>query len=215
MNTHATLVRVLTMVPALLAVAGCTSHGGRSGPAVAASLTPLQRGAMETKELSGDFPTAFKATISVLQDHGWQIDEVDSDSGLIQASSMRRQDVIGPANDARSGESIIQKTRAKIAKFKGDATVSPAVWTRWERLTAHVEPWGQNTVRLRMTIVRCGTLPAGLHYYPFPKAFGFKDNRVYENGQEQSRIIEDPQTYQLLFQKIQRAIFIRQGLTDR
>ena len=54
---------------------------------------------MQTRELSGDFATAFSATLSVLQDEGWQIDVVDKESGIIQASSLKRQDSIGPAED--------------------------------------------------------------------------------------------------------------------
>ena len=68
----------------------------RSAAGGAAGLSPTQHAAMQTKELSGSFDNAFKATISVLQDHGWQIDEVERDSGLIQATSAHYQDVIGP-----------------------------------------------------------------------------------------------------------------------
>jgi len=41
--------------------------------------------AMQTKELEGDLDTGFAATISVLQDEGWQIEVVDKASGIIQA----------------------------------------------------------------------------------------------------------------------------------
>ena len=119
-----------------LALAGCLT-GNRT--AVTAPLSSMQRSAMQTKELPGDFDTAYKAAISVLQDEGWQIDAVDRDSGLIQAGSTRYQDVIGPDDDARTNAPVIQKTRAKMAQFKGSKDVSRTLWTRWDRLTAQFQ----------------------------------------------------------------------------
>ncbi len=195
---------------AALAFVGCLTND--SSPAASASLSSIQRGAMQTKELEGDFETAYAATISVLQDLGWQVDAVDRDSGLIQASSVKRYDVIGPEDDYRAEDPIIRKMRSKTSRFKGEKNVSPVIWTRWAQLTAHVEPWGSKTVRERITIVKSGSLPSGTYYYPFPKPFGFKEETVRLAAQEQSAIVDDPQTYQLLFQQIQKAIFVRQGL---
>ena len=184
-------------------------------PAAPPPLSPMARAAMQTKELNGDFETAYKATISVLQDQGWQVEEVDKDSGLIQASSTRSRDVIGPENDYRTSDKLIQKTRIKMAKFKGNQKVAPAMWTRWQQVTALIEPWGRGEVRERLTIVNCGSLPSGLHYYPYPRAFGYSSGKVLEGAQEQSVVVEDPKAYQLLFQQIQKAIFVRQGLSGK
>ena len=181
-------------------------------PAAPPPLSPMARAAMQTKELNGDFETAYRATISVLQDQGWQVEEVDKDSGLIQASSTRSRDVIGPEDDYRATDKLVQKTRAKMAKFKGNKEVAPALWTRWQQVTAVIEPWGEGTVRARLTIVNCGSLPSGMHYYPYPRAFGYGSKKVLETAQEQSVVVEDPQTYQLLFQQVQKSIFVRQGL---
>lgn len=185
-----------------LGVAGCASNGTQAGKP--APLSPLQRAAMQTKELDGDFETAFAATISVLQDDGWQIDEVDKGSGLIQASSLKRQDLIGPGDDWRAAD-------------LDDQDPSAALWTRWERLTIHLEPWRSDTVRERISIVRCGALPSRSSRHSEPRWFGLgsKEQTVNEPGKEQSVIVEDPRVYQHLFQQIQKAIFIRQGLTGK
>ena len=196
-------------------VAGCLCHGllgCATIPTPPAPLSPMARAAMQTKELNGSFDTAYKATLSVLQDQGWQIEEADKDSGLIQASSTRHRDVIGPENDYRATDKMIEKTRIKMAKFKGNSKVAPAMWTRWQQITATIEPWGKGTVRERLTIVNCGSLPSGLHYYPYPRAFGYSSSKVQETAQEQSVVVEDPQAYQLLFQQVQKAIFVRQNL---
>ncbi len=207
------ILKPLIIALTVCLLCGCLSGGGAR--ANKAPLSAMQRSAMQTKEMPGDFDTAYKATISVLQDHGWQIDTIDRDSGIIQASSIRYQDVIGPNDDFRAHEKSIQKVRTQMAKFKGGKNVSPALWNRWERLTVLIEAWGTKTVRERITIVKCGALPGGRHYYPNPKLFGHKAHEVQEGGQEQSIIVETPQAYQLLFQKIQKAIFVRQGLTGK
>jgi hypothetical protein len=185
-----------------------TGEGRRPGPQ---PLSTLQRAAMQTKELQGDFDTAFAATISVMQDEGWQIDVVDKQSGIIQASSLKRQDIIGPAedwyaeHDARYRDKLIKKAK----KEKHGAGL--VEWTRWERLTAHIEPWAKDTVRHRITITKFGSLPT---------TYGAADKKERgdirtQGGKEQSVIIENPATYQYLFQQIQRAVFVRQGLTGK
>jgi hypothetical protein len=65
-------------------------------------------------------------------------------------------------------------------------------------------------VRERITITKFGSLAS--HTYSLSDKKG-RDKISTEGGKEQSLIIENPATYQYLFQQIQRAIFIRQGLT--
>mgnify|MGYP007030114766 FL=1 len=186
----------------------CGCFVGSSKIAPPPSLSSQQRASMQTKELNGDFATAFAATISVLQDEGWQIVEVERESGIIQASSLKRHDIIGPAEDWYAERDT--KYRDKLAKQVAKSDSQPAQWTRWEQLTAHIEQWGKNTVRERITITKFGTR--------MPQTYSFSDKKgrdkiSTEGGTEQSLIIENPATYQYLFQQIQRAIFIRQGLT--
>lgn len=200
-------------VPGLMCLAlfsGCYSVP----PRVETRMTPMQRSAMQTKELPGTYQAAFRATISVLQDHGWSIDVVDMESGIIQASSTRRKEVVGPEDDYRADtDPLIEKTRRKLSRFKGSKKVASPMWTRWDKVTVHIEPWGENTVRERVTVVRAGSLPSGFYYYPCPKAFGYGKKKVRITGHEQEVVVEDPQTYQALFQQIRKAIFVREALT--
>ncbi len=63
----------------IFSVAGCAMNSSQ--------LTSLQRRVMESKELEGSFDDAFKATIAVLQDKGYQIKTSDHNGGLIYAES--------------------------------------------------------------------------------------------------------------------------------
>jgi len=186
----------------------CGCFVGASRIAPPPPLSSQQRSSMQTKELDGDFATAFAATISVLQDEGWELIEVDRGSGIIQASSLKRQDIIGPAEDWYAERDA--GYRDQLAKQAKKSESGLAEWTRWEKLTAHIEPWGKKTVRERITITKFGSLAA--HTYSFSDKKG-RDKISTDGGKEQSLIIENPATYQYLFQQIQRAIFIRQGLT--
>lgn len=179
-------------------------------PPMAPSFTPAQIAAMQTKELKSDFDTAFRSAAATVHELGWQIDLVDKDAGLIQASSFRTLDVIGPEDDARTSDPIIEETREGLRAFEGKEDISMAVWTRWDKLTVLLEPWGAGTVRARISIVKYGTLPSGLHYYPYPKAFGYKGKRILESAKEQSMLHLDPKTYEVLFQQIRNAIVTRQ-----
>lgn len=199
------LLLLLVLMIATLAPA-CAGRKSRLQPPPPLSIQ--QRSAMQTKELEGDFDTGFAATISVLQDEGWQIEVVDKASGIIQAVSLKHQDIVGPnedwyaENDAGYRDAIIQDAK--------DRKTAPAEWNRWEQLTCHIEPWGENRIRQRITITAVGSLPANTFSYAEKKKD--KGNIVSVGGKEQSRIVEDPARYQYLFQQIQRAVFIRQGL---
>jgi hypothetical protein len=195
----------LSLLTACL-LGGCFFGTGRLTPPPP-PLSSQQRAAMQTRELSGNFATAFSATLSVLQDEGWQIDVVDKESGIIQASSLRRQDTIGPGEDwYAEQESAYRDNLVKSAR-KNETAIPE--WTRWERLTAHIEPWGKNTVRHRITITKSGSLTPSTYSFS-GKGGGQKISTT--GGKEQSLVIENPATYQYLFQQIQRAIFIREGL---
>lgn len=172
-------------------------------------LSSQQRASMQTKELGGDFDTGFVATISVLQDEGWQIEVVDKASGIIQASSLKRQDFIGPSQDRYAERD--SKYRQKLSKEAEDKGITQLEWTRWQQLTSHIEPWGKGTIRQRITITRNGTLPSNTYSYDYKNG---RQKVTTTGGKEQSIVVENPATYQYLFQQIQRAIFIRQGLTD-
>ena len=171
-------------------------------------LSIQQRAAMQTKEFQGDFDTGFSATISVLQDEGWQIEVVEKSSGIIQASSLKHQDMIGPKEDwYATNYSNYRDNMMKEFKDKGCALPE---WTRWEQLTSHIENWGKDRIRQRITITKFGFLP--------PNTFSYSEEELQQKivttgGKEQSILLDNPTIYQYFFQRIQRAIFIRQGLT--
>jgi len=199
-------VSLLLLTASLLG--GCFFGTGR----LAAPPPPLssqQRAAMQTRELSGNFATAFSATLSVLQDEGWQIDVVDKESGIIQASSLKRQDTIGPGEDWYAEQESAYRDNLVKSSRKSETAIPE--WTRWERLTAHIEPWGKKTTRLRLTIIKCGSLMSGTYSFSGEKG---TQKISTTGGKEQSLVIENPATYQYLFQQIQRAVFIREGLTS-
>jgi hypothetical protein len=197
---------VLLFFISMLVLTGCM--GGAGSLIAPPPLSSQQRAAMQTKELQGDYRTAFAATISVLQDEGWQIDVVDRESGIIQASSLKRQDVIGPAEDWLAEQD--KQYRDKLIKKAKDSSSGLPEWTRWEQLTAHIEPWGKTTVRQRISITRFGSLPPNTFSQSDKKG---RDKILTASGKEQSIIVENPATYQYLFQQIQRSIFIREGLS--
>lgn len=181
---------------------GCATKHDSTRPG---EMSASQRGAMQTKELAGRFDTAFAAALSVLQDEGWQMDAVDRESGLIQASSLKRQSLFGPSDDFRPpNDPMVERVLKDAAKAKKDNIPYPE-WTRWEQLTAHIEPWQAQTVRIRLSIVKCGQLPAG-------QRFVKKNTFEPVPGKEQSLVVEDMAIYQTLFQKLQHAMFVREGL---
>jgi len=197
---------LLLVLTSISLASGCGQNKSRLQPPPPLSIQ--QRAAMQTKELEGDFDTGFAATISVMQDEGWQIEVVDKSSGIIQAVSLKHQDIIGPYEDwYAENDAGYRDDRRKEAK---DRKVSVSEWNRWEQLTCHIEPWGENRIRQRITITAFGSLPANTFSYAEKKKD--KQNIVTAGGKEQSRIVEDPARYQYLFQQIQRAVFIRQGL---
>lgn len=168
------------------------------------ALSAMQRAALQTRELEGDFDTAFAALVSVLQDEGWQIAEIDRASGLIQAESLRQQMLWGPDDDWRPPDDAYFVELRKAAEEARAHNWPYPEWTRWETLTAQVEPWGTGTVRVRLSMVKVGDLPSG--------AQRVKKETIPIPGKQQSVVVEDAETYTWLFQLLQKAMFVRQGL---
>lgn len=203
--TNARILLAGISLAVVMSLAGCASKA-QGGPPP--SLNAMQRAAMQTKTLEGDAKTAFAAALSVLQDQGWQLDAVDKEGGIIQASSLRKQTLVGPEEDWRASDKAYITQLQKAVRQSEKQGVAYPLWTRWERLTLHVEPWQKNTVQMRISIVECGTLPSGAMVRK-------KNQLVIVPGKEQSVVVEDAQAYKLLFQDIQKAIFIRQGLKGK
>lgn len=54
-----------------------------------ASLSPMQKRQITTKEIDGSYDDAFRATLTVLQDQGYAIRHTDMETGLISAFTSR------------------------------------------------------------------------------------------------------------------------------
>lgn len=57
-------------------------------------LTPMQKRQITTRVMDAKFSTAFKATMTILQDHGYIIKQSNADSGLINAEISKQDDSI-------------------------------------------------------------------------------------------------------------------------
>ncbi len=146
----------MTRTASILLLLGLTVLGCQSVDMPPRPLSAAQREAMQTKEIVGEYSVVFGAVLSVLQDEGWQIETVDKDSGVIQARSLKTREAWGPMDDWRSADQKWVKEKRRLAQEYRERG-NPVDWTRWEELTARVEPWGVQRVRTRISIVRCGS----------------------------------------------------------
>ena len=169
-------------------------------------LTAAEREEIQTRTFDTNFDTAFSAVIAVLQDNAWDIQDVQKDSGLIMAYTKKRPDTIGPSEDWRRDHDA--KKRAKPRK-EGDESIINQ-WTRWEKLTAHIEPWGGGRSRVRISIVNFGALPAVTYSYPVNSLFTRKNITVNAQATEEQVVVEDPVPYTREFSKIEKAVEDRQ-----
>lgn len=72
--------KIITFVLFSFILTGCT-----------ASLSTLQRRSIESKNLTGKFDNAYKATLQVFQDHGYIIKNSDYQSGVIRGETGIKQ----------------------------------------------------------------------------------------------------------------------------
>ena len=63
-----------------------------------ATLTPLQRRGIESRELEGKFDDALKATLQVFQDYGYIVRSTDYQSGVVQGETGVKRDFFGMTN---------------------------------------------------------------------------------------------------------------------
>ena len=191
------------------------SRRNEAPPPPEPQLSLAQISQIQTREFEADFDVAYRATVAVLLERGWQLETTDKETGLIQATSLHTQDVIGPNRDNLTNDPEIEATREEMRNFRGREGMSFPTWTRWERLTILLEPWGANRIRGRISIVKRGSLASGKHLYPNPRIFGYGGKKILESGQEQSVMVLDPKSYEVLFQSIEEAIALRAGIRGR
>lgn len=169
-----------------------------------APLTAEERQEIQTRAMDADFDTVYAATIAVLQDEGWDIQDIQKDSGVIQALTKRRSSKLGPDDDWKAGAKDASKEEKKPFSFQKKSEPQKLVneWTRWEKLTAHIEPWGAQ-VKNRISITKFGSLPAVTYTYPVGSG---REMTVNSPAKEDQVTDEDPLTYSRLFARIEQAV---------
>ncbi len=168
-------------------------------------LTAAERAEIQTRVFDAEFPVAFSAVIAVLQDNAWDLQDIQRESGVIMAYTRKRSDTIGPSEDWRRDLDTKKKKKAK-AREKDETASIINQWTRWEKLTAHIESWGAGKSRIRISIVNFGALPAVTYSYPVDSMFSRKNITVNAQATEEQVIVEDPVAYSKEFTKIEKAI---------
>jgi len=192
---------------ALLTLAGCATSN--KAPAGAGNLSTAERAAMQTRGFAASLDTVFSSTVAVLQDRDWKILKADLASGIIQAESRRRVEALSPKEESLTDV----KTRKKLVEQRDSAADQ---WTRWDTLTIHIEPWG-NQVRERITMSRCGALPPMTYKKYINSSFFSKGREVTVNApaSEESAEMLFPEVYAEFFGQIEKAIGVRQAQATR
>jgi predicted small lipoprotein YifL len=180
---------------------GCASRG----PVVyqPPPLTAAEREEIQTRTFDADFAITFSAVIAVLQDNAWDLQDIQKESGVIMAYTKKRSDTVGPAEDWRLDQDA-KKKKTKPKKDDDESIINQ--WTRWEKLTAHIEPWGSGKARVRISIVNFGALPAVTYSYPVNSMFTRKNITVNAQATEEQVVVEDPVAYTKEFTKIEKAV---------
>lgn len=182
----------------LLLLAGCFGNRQRV-------VTEEKRALMQTRDVAANVDTAFAAMLSVLQDAAWLLDVMDKEHGIIRATTQKEQSLVGPRDDWRKpGDRLVKRLR-KEAKRAAKRRIPYPHWTRWHALTVRLEPYGTDAVRVRLALVKHGTLPSGAKA---KKRYAKKTSPIV--GQEQSLMVDDPKVYKALFDKLEAAILARQ-----
>ena len=184
---------------------GCASRGPSGYPPP--PLTAAEREEIQTRWFDADFAITFAAVIAILQDSAWDLQDIQKESGVIMAYTKKRPDTLGPAEDWRR-DLEAKKKKARHPKDDDESLLNQ--WTRWEKLTVHIEPWGRDRARVRISIVHFGALPAVTYTYPDHSLFRRKKNlTVNAQAAEEQIVVDDPLAYSKEFTKIEKAILIR------
>jgi len=91
-------------------------------------LTALQRRTLESKDLEGKYEDAFKATVQVLQDEGYIINNADFKSGVIQGETGIKQNFWGVMRNSevtatleQFGENTVKERISFVNKAKSSS----------------------------------------------------------------------------------------------
>ncbi len=186
----------------ILLLAGCKTSPTYGPPP---PLTAEEREEIQTRVFSSDVSTVFAATINTLQSQEWDIQEVGKDSGVILATSRKWDSRVGPSEDWTAVLPGYSKKPVSEPGVAGASQKEPDLnqWTRWEKLTAHIETWEGGKTRARVSIIKFGTLPALTITRPAGSGYGRRDIiTVSAPAKEDQASDENPLTYSKIFSRI-------------
>jgi len=171
--------------------------------------SPEERQAMQSTVYPGSYDAVFAATISVMQDFGWNLSVIDKNSGIVKASTNKRLEKLSPVEESITDYEL----RLKTIEKRSDAQHQ---WTRWEEITIHTEPWGANRARQRIVIMRWGSLPSMSYATRVGGGLLTRGQKATINAppQEVNEELVLPEVYRALFEKIQRALNTRTTLQE-
>ncbi|MEM9625922.1 MAG: hypothetical protein AAGA21_06785 [Pseudomonadota bacterium] len=145
------------------------------------ALTPLQIQSLQQRELETSKDIAFASVVSVFQDLGYTIESADLDTGFITAESLAKSD-----EEAGALELVLDI----LADEEDDYDVT----TKQTRATAFVEQFGDDRAKVRLSFVKT-------------------KSRSGAGGQisKKDKQILDSEVYRNAFDRIETAVFVREG----
>ena len=170
----------------MLSMVACTSLAPQP------EMTPLELQALQTREFAAPYPKAFSATLSVFQDMGYIVDSADKEAGYITGRGK-----YSPADD----EGNFWDWLAQM----GQTTEESAL-----QVTATVESITPERTQVRINLVAKVTTAEHTAAYHTTS----EDTTIYSPGytdrKTQVLAITAPEPYQIFFERLDSAIFIRQ-----
>lgn len=197
--------RCVCVAALFLVLAGCRTPPPK--PTAPQAPLPVDRAAFQAMVFAGKLDVVFAATIAVLQDNGWRLDSVDRAAGLIRATSAHKTESLGPEDERE----LNLQTRRETVQRRADVTQK---WSRWQELVIHTEPWdGGARTRQRIVLTLRGTLPA-MSYHEEQSGAWYRRGRdvlIHAPPEEQAVEVTMPEAYRELFERIEKALRLRQG----
>ncbi len=144
-------------------------------------LTPLEIQSLQQRNLETSKDVAFASVVSVFQDLGYTIASADKDTGLINGESLAKSDT-----DA--------STALLFLELLADEDEGYDVTTVQTKATAFVESFTEGQTRVRLSFVK-------------------NKSRSSSGGQlsQKDKQILDAEIYRNAFDRIENAVFVREG----
>lgn len=145
------------------------------------ALTPLEIQSLQQRDLETSKDIAFASVVSVFQDLGYTIDSADKETGFITAASLAKSDENSDTLDL-------------VLDILADEDDEYDVTTKQTKATAFVEAFTEDRTRVRLSFVKSK----------------FRSGSDGQNSTKDKQILE-ADVYRNAFDKIENAIFVREG----